>query len=120
MKVKLSAKERESTIPHDFAVSTAMETMCRTEGLPNPHKVLPDFRDWALGGRVRKVDWEATFRRWMRSDLTVGRYQAWADEPPVRVIPPRREIEVTPAQVERFSAPDFDPTSLFDGLGKLE
>lgn len=73
---------KKSSAPHslraDFVVSQAIEAMARKEGLPNPHDVLPDFRDWALGENVRKVDWEATFRRWMRDDRTRRRYPKWA------------------------------------------
>ncbi len=73
-----SKKKPLRPLPQDFAVSSAIELLCRSEALANPHEVLPDFRDWALGENVRKADWEATFRRWMRDDRTRRRYPLWA------------------------------------------
>lgn len=72
-----TAKKPEVRIPEDFGVSPAIEAICRGEKLPNPHDVLPDFRDWAEGKDIRRADWEATFRRWMRDPRTGERYPEW-------------------------------------------
>lgn len=75
-------KRAETTIPDDFKVSTAIEAMCRAEGLPDPHVVIRDFRDWALKKAARYVDWEAAFRTWMRSKITRENYPAMKPETP--------------------------------------
>jgi hypothetical protein len=76
-----ATKEPEIPLPPDFGVSPELERICRAEGLPNPHDVLPDFRDWAEEKQVRKARWEATFRRWMRSKITRERYPKWEADP---------------------------------------
>lgn len=96
-------------IPDSFGVSAAIEAMCRAEGLANPHTVFPDFRDWALAERIRKVDWEATFRRWMRDPRTSKRYPAWADEPRTRPPQEPTPTTLTEEQVARYSDPEYQP-----------
>lgn len=68
--------------------------MCRAEGLPNPHEVIKGFRDKALANDYIYADWEAAFRNWMRSALTVKAYPPWSDslpKPPPVPPPPRPE-----------------------------
>lgn len=93
------AKEPETLIPSDFAVTPELEAICRRENLANPHDALRDFRDWAEEKQVRKARWDATFRRWMRSKITAERYRPWNETDPVRV-PVERRTPPTPEQLE--------------------
>lgn len=70
-------KRAKHPLPDDFAVSAAIEAMCIAERLSDPHVVLRDVRDWALGDEVLKADWEATFRRWLRDPRTLQKHGVW-------------------------------------------
>ncbi len=76
----------KSPFPRDFKVSADIDRMCRSEGLPSPYDVLPDFESKALANDYRYADWEAAFRNWMRSPITRRDYPAW--EPPEEPSPP--------------------------------
>lgn len=63
--------------PEGFAVSPAIAKMCRDEGLPNPYDVIRDFESSARAKAYRYADWEAAFRKWMRSEITRRSYPVW-------------------------------------------
>jgi hypothetical protein len=71
------AKGLRRMLPDDFVVSSGMETLCRKEGLPNPHDVFPNFVGKAQANAYRYADWEAAFRNWMRSQQTRSEYPPW-------------------------------------------
>ena len=89
---KAKSSKRKTAWPEGFAVSPAIEAMCRAERLANPHHVFKHFRDWTLAESKTFADWEAAFRNWMRSPLTAQRYPVWAPEP----IPVEPEPEYGP------------------------
>ncbi len=70
-----------TAMPEGFAVSPAIEAMCRAEKLPDPHVVFRDFRDKAAMNDYRYADWEAAFRTWMRSKITRENYPVWGERP---------------------------------------
>ncbi len=99
-KNRKTEKKINRLIPDDFVVSPAMLAMCRAERLPDPHRVLPDFRDWALSKAETKADWEATFRRWMRDARTTANYPPIAQEPRHVPLPPEPEGDCAPPSPE--------------------
>lgn len=69
-----SRSARATRIPDDFYPSPEMQAWFREQGydkvIPNPRAAHEDFVDYwrAKGGAdARKVDWPATWRRWMRT-----------------------------------------------------
>lgn len=79
----------KTALPPDFVVSTAIEAMCRSEGLPNPNEVFPHFCDTARAKEYRYADWEAAFRNWMRSPITRDRYEPWSTTEPEPIDVPK-------------------------------
>ncbi len=67
------------------------------------------FRDYwasATGRNATKLDWEATFRNWVRDDIARGRVPPWPDgeaevDPPIEYGPP-----ATPEQVREIFGTD--------------
>lgn len=99
------AKRVASTIPDDFAVTPAIEAMCRAEGLADPHVVFRTFRDDALAkGRVY-ADWEAAFRNWMRSPITAREYPPWSE---ARASSPQETPEQAEARIAAQWAKDCE------------
>ncbi len=98
-----------TALPDDFAVSPAIEAMCKAEGLPNPHDVIVGFRDKAIAKNYRYADWEAAFRGWMRSPITAENYPAWVPvsappewEPPAGEEPVANPHQQIDAMLERL------------------
>lgn len=71
--VKAKAAARGSRIPEGFTPSEATLAALRAEGIAAPAAALASFRDyWAgvPGQRGVKLDWEGTYRNWVRRDAT--------------------------------------------------
>lgn len=96
-------------LPSDFTVSPAVETMCRSQDLPNPHVVFLDFCDKALANDYRYADWERAFAAWMRSPITRRDYQPWSRTP--AAIP----VE-TPEQAEARAAANWERDKVRYGI----
>jgi hypothetical protein len=96
-----------------------MESMCRAEGLPNPHVVIRDFRDKAKANEYRYADWEAAFRTWMRSEITARAYQdrSWLAPQSAQDAPQStfRDPDVGPDGLPFIPAPQ----AALDALAKL-
>ena len=92
--------------PEGFAVSPAIAKMCREEGLPNPYDVIRDFESAARAKGYKYADWEAAFRKWMRSPITRRDYDAW--EPPSE---PQAAIEYGPPAI-----PTADQLAILDRI----
>jgi hypothetical protein len=110
--VRATRRAAVRAIPDDFDVSSAIEEMCRTEKLPDPHVVLLHFRDDCLAKGRRYADWEAAFRNWMRSPITVERYPPWATseaESQLRLEAQREAARatVTTPDLPRFTAEEL-------------
>lgn len=63
---------RGSRIPEDFALTDERRNVATAEGL-DPTRTLASFRDFWIskpGAGGRKLDWDATWRNWCRSDKT--------------------------------------------------
>lgn len=91
--------------PESFTVSSAIDAMCRAEGLPNPHDVIRDFESAARANGYRYADWEAAFRKWMRSAITRRDYPAW--DPPAAPEPQEAHGKAAPPPpglVEKLAA----------------
>ncbi len=70
-KVKAKAAARGSRIPEGFTPSEATLAALRAEGIADPVACLPSFKDyWTArsGAGAAKLDWDATFRVWVRKD----------------------------------------------------
>lgn len=114
--------------PAGFTVSPAIDAMCRAEGLPNPYDVIRDFESSARANSYRYADWEAAFRKWMRSAITRRDYPAWAPsdaDAPQKTIaygPPAPPPPGLPEQIEvwhkaRTSNPIADAAKAADAVG---
>jgi hypothetical protein len=65
-----AAKRRATRIPEDFAVTEEHRRFAKENGLPNPDSEIDRFRDhWSAkaGKDAVKLDWDATFRNWLRN-----------------------------------------------------
>lgn len=66
---KKSSRNRGTRIPDDFAVTDEHRAFACKFGLPNPDHEVDRFKDyWRAipGQRGLKLDWDATFRNWLR------------------------------------------------------
>lgn len=88
-----SGGSRGSRLPDDFAVTPEMATWARENAPscgPVNHEAFCDYWRGVPGAKGRKVDWEATWRNWMRRDherrsqasrpASNGRARATADD----------------------------------------
>lgn len=117
-RTKQTRRKAKSPFPDDFAVSVEIERMCRSERLPNPHEVLPDFRSKALANDYRYADWEAAFRSWMRSAITRRDYPAWdPPEAPAPEAAPTRPA--TPEEIREILATAPKPKDPTDPFAKM-
>ena len=60
---------RGTRIPEHFTVTAAHREFARLNGLPNPEEHVEGFVDyWSAqpGSKAIKLDWDATFRNWLR------------------------------------------------------
>jgi hypothetical protein len=67
--LRATTSKKGARIPRDFAVTPEMQAWALTEGLPNPNDHICEFVDYwtakaGIGGY--KLDWQATFRNWLR------------------------------------------------------
>lgn len=70
------ARTRGTRLSEDFQPSEATLVALRKEGFADPLSCLPSFRDyWAgcPGAKGRKLDWDATYRNWVRNDRNRSR-----------------------------------------------
>ena len=99
--VKAKAAARGSRIPEGFTPSEATLAALRAEGIADPMACLPSFKDyWAAkaGAGAAKLDWDATFRVWVRKDSARA-----PGGGPQRPAPGGRLIQVPlPEQADRF------------------
>jgi hypothetical protein len=66
---KQGAARRGSRVPEDFTVSNAHRQFAAAKGLPDPEDQVDAFIDYwraQSGSRGIKLDWDATFRTWLR------------------------------------------------------
>jgi hypothetical protein len=59
----------KTLLPDDFAPNAEHATIARERGL-DLAEVFAGFRDWCAANGARKVDWNATLRKWLRSEQT--------------------------------------------------
>jgi len=52
-------------LPADWAPSGALRDLAKSLGVPCDVEA-EKLRDWAAANAVRKADWDATFRGWLR------------------------------------------------------
>lgn len=62
---KAKPKSVTTLLPDDFAPTAEHATIARERGL-DLRDQFERMRDWALSKAVRKADWNATFRNWLR------------------------------------------------------
>ena len=70
-----AGKKRGTRIPLNFAVTQEHSEWARKNGLPDPHSLIEDFRDYwqsKAGNDSMKLDWNATFRRWIRTSVRMN------------------------------------------------
>lgn len=73
-KLKQSKAKRGRRIPADWAPSPELQAFARENGV-DPDHVAAKFRDYWLGvsgERGIKLDWDATWRNWVRNDSSLG------------------------------------------------
>lgn len=63
-----TTKAKATRLPDGFAVSDALRAWAEAEGYANLDAHLAYFRDWAIAGDKRYVDWDATFRNAIRGN----------------------------------------------------
>lgn len=55
-------------IPEDFSLTPSLETWAHEKGFGRLPERIEHFKDWAIAGEKRYVDWDATFRNAVRGD----------------------------------------------------
>lgn len=63
-------RTRGTRIPEDFAVTEAHRKWAKEQGLPSPDSEVDHFRDYWLakaGKNAVKLDWDLTFKNWLRN-----------------------------------------------------
>ena len=77
-KGQATTKKTGSTIlPDDFQVKDDHFKIAQERGI-NVYDALEQMRDWSLSGNNKKVDWDATFRNWLRR--TKVEQRNWRDD----------------------------------------
>ena len=98
---KVKAAARGTRIPEGFTPSDGTLAALRLEGIADPAASLPSFRDYwtaKAGAAATKLDWDATFRVWVRKDGARA-----PSGGPQRPAPGGRLIQVPlPEQADRF------------------
>ena len=67
-----ASKKHGTRIPAGFAVTNEHSEWALKNGLPDPHSLIEDFKDYwqsKAGNDSMKLDWNATFRRWIRTSV---------------------------------------------------
>ena len=101
--VKPAKAARGSRLPEGWSPSEATLAALRAEGITAPAEALPSFGDYwraVPGQRGVKLDWEGTYRNWVRRDATRAPGPGGG---PQRPGPGGRLIQVPlPEQADRF------------------
>jgi hypothetical protein len=71
-----SSTKRGTRIPDNFAVTDEHREFARRNGLPDPDQHIDQFIDYwraESGSKGKKLDWDATFRNWLRRENQFNR-----------------------------------------------
>ncbi len=60
-------KKVKHCIQPDFAVSDGIREWAKEKSMPDPDSEVDQFKDHYSGNGATKLDWEATFRTWLRN-----------------------------------------------------
>lgn len=82
-------KKRATPLPDDWEPSNAHSLQAHSKGV-DVHYEAEKFRDWCLANDTRKVDWEATFRNWIRNARPGGAVVQGSFQPPIPITPTDR------------------------------
>lgn len=105
-------------IPSDWSPSEATIRWARGERVADPMEILPSFSDHfasAPGEKGLKIDWDATYRNWIRRELRDGKLAlAPTPEPPEPTYgPPSPPTPEQLAMMAEALAPRPDPIAAF-------
>jgi hypothetical protein len=96
---KTEKKDRSrapTVIPMDFVLSAEMKEYAMVRGV-DPDEQFEAFRDWALSGGAKKLDWTATWRNWVRRVPEFKRRAAG----PTRPLRPLNQMEELVERIRR-------------------
>lgn len=65
--IKEKKNDRKRKLPDDFLVTIEHREFAIEKGLPDPDGEIDAFRDYWISTGKLKVDWNATFRNWLRN-----------------------------------------------------
>ena len=75
IKEKKARASRSARLPEDFDLTTERRKFCEAER-KDAEREFAKFTDYwrsASGAKARKLDWDATWRNWCRSDFSAGK-----------------------------------------------
>jgi uncharacterized protein YdaU (DUF1376 family) len=73
---KQNSSKRGTRLSDEFQVTDAHRQFSSKENLPSPDLLIAEFRDYwksQPGAKGVKLDWDATFRNWIRNSSRMGR-----------------------------------------------